>query len=138
MEISRNETLIGNGVLFPIQITKNSEGKTGWYPVKGDIKLIENNLRNLVEHIIGSRFRQEYWGTRIWECLEEPSLPMLLYLINYFIQDAIGTWEPRISYVDVNGYLKGSTIYLDLRYRLTDIPVESSLSIKFNDISEHE
>lgn len=138
MDIQRNEILIGNGMLFPIKLTQNDLGETGWYPVKGDLELIKNNLRTLVECHIGQRFRQEYYGTRIWECLEEPAIPMLLYMVNYFIQETISLWEPRISFSKVEGYMKGSEIYLELRYILSGYTEEQSLEIQFNDISNHE
>ena len=28
--------IIGKGVTFPIQLSRNENGETGWYPVNGD------------------------------------------------------------------------------------------------------
>lgn len=129
---NRNKIIIGNGVLFPIILSKKEGGTQGWYPVKGDPDLIKHNLITLLEYHIGQRLRQEYYGSRLWECLEEPSVPMLLYIVNQFIQESILAWEPRINFQKVSGYLKGSKIYLNLEYKLADIP--DSLSIEFKDL----
>lgn len=140
MDIQRNETIIGKGVLFPIILSPNPNNPNvqGWYPVTGDPDLIKHNLITLIEYHIGQRFRQEYYGTRLWECLEEPSVPMLLYLVNSFLQEAIGEFENRVTFKHVRGYLKGSKIFLELRYNLSlgDIANEDSLTIEFDNFNK--
>jgi hypothetical protein len=63
--------IIGIGPLFPIRITENEKGEKGWYPVNGDIELVHNNLSALLWYDIGQRFRQEDFGTRLWECIQK-------------------------------------------------------------------
>lgn len=31
---NKNDLIIGKGVLFPIKLSQNKDGTTGWYPVK--------------------------------------------------------------------------------------------------------
>lgn len=99
-----NEQSIGSGVLFPIQITSNSKGETGWYPVNGDPGLISHNLESLFVHEIGYRFRQEWYGTRLWELLEEPNTQAQAFIAKEFLIQAINTYEPRLSVQNVEVY----------------------------------
>ena len=59
------EHTIGNGMLFPIKLTKNNDGKIGWYPTKGDPNLIINNLNHLLTYVIGQKMRQKEYEDRI-------------------------------------------------------------------------
>lgn len=139
MDNNINDTLIGKGVLFPIVITKNPKNPnlSGWYPVSGDPDLIKHNLRSLFEHQIYQRFRQEYYGSRLWETLEEPSIPLLLYITNQFIRESIEEWEPRIKFKDVEGYLKGDKIFLNILYTIDQSSDPQSLEIYFDNINNH-
>lgn len=127
-----NQLTIGKGVLFPIVISKNEKGVSGWYPVNGDPELIKHNLKTLLEYHIGQRIRQEYYGSRLWECLEEPAVPILIYLVNQFVRDSIQEYEPRITFRRVKGYLKGSKIYLNIEYTLNSQP--DNLTLDFKDL----
>lgn len=133
MELNKNNLIIGRGSLFPIILTQNKSGTTGWYPVQGDPNLIKHNLKTLIEYHIGQRFRQEYYGTRLWECLEEPAVPILLRLVNEFIQNSIAQYESRIVFNKVDGYMKGSKIYLNITYKLDD--TQDNLTIQFKDLN---
>ena len=81
--------------------------------------------------MIGQRFRQENFGCRIWECLEEPNTQALNFLIYTFIKDAIAAWEPRIRALGTSVVAKGYTLQITLRYSLgsTDI---SELTFDYN------
>lgn len=120
---------IGTGITFPIQLTtqKDKEGndilipkvdtngnvvygdqgnivmvpKVGCYPVVGSTKLIQNNLTSLFIYQLGERFRQENFGSRLWEAIEEPNDQLLHHMMNLFIKSSIATWEPRIKGLDV-------------------------------------
>lgn len=107
---------IGSGVLFPIELKTNSLGYTGWYPVSGDTKLIENNLEALILYQIGQKFREEDFGTRLWECIEEGNSQAQMYLINNFLKEAIGTWESRITYKSTTLTRVGSKLTIEFHY----------------------
>jgi phage baseplate assembly protein W len=112
------KTLIGTGMLFPIEITKNSDGKAGWYPVEGDTKLIENNLEAVFLHQIGIKFREEEFGSRIWECLEEQNTQAQAYVINQFMRDAFESWEERIVYKGTTLTREGSKLNIVFTYQI--------------------
>lgn len=110
------ENLIGKGMLFPIQLTQNEKGETGWYPVKGDPNLIKENLTALIYYMIGQRIRQENFGTRLWECIEEPNTQALAFLIKDFLTQAITSWEDRITIQSIDVARVGSKISILLTY----------------------
>jgi len=114
------EALIGSGVLFPIILTENSRGEKGWYPVKGDLKLIENNLEAVFLHQIGTKFREEDFGSRVWECLEEQNTQAQSFIINQFMREAFENWESRITYKGTKIQRESSKINLIFTYVLTD------------------
>lgn len=130
-----NDKVIGNGMLFPIQLTQNSNGETGWYPVNGDPNLIKENISGILRYMVGQRIRQETFGTRIWECIEEPNVQALSFLIKDFLNSALTQWEGRIIIKDIqvsrvdskmavlitysiNG--SGSSQYVNIEYDLTN------------------
>lgn len=108
---------IGSGAYFPIKLEQSvgKDGKPesvqlpdgrvvpkiGWYILRGDIALIKQNLTAILTYQIGQRFRQEDFGSRTWECLEEPNTSALNLMIRNFVKDGIAAWEPRITALKV-------------------------------------
>lgn len=108
---------IGSGAYFPIKLEQavGSDGKLesvqlpdgrvvpkiGWYILRGDVALIKQNLIAILTYQIGQRFRQEDFGSRTWECLEEPNTSALNLMIRNFVKDGIAAWEPRITALKV-------------------------------------
>lgn len=108
---------IGSGAYFPIKLEQalGSDGKPesvqlpdgrvvpkiGWYILQGDVALIKQNLTAILTYQIGQRFRQEDFGSRTWECLEEPNTSALNLMIRNFVKDGIAAWEPRITALKV-------------------------------------
>jgi phage baseplate assembly protein W len=88
-----------------VSITEETEikkvPKLGWYILKGDVALIKQNLTAILTYQIGQRFRQEDFGSRTWECLEEPNTSALNLMIKNFVKDGIAAWEPRIKALKV-------------------------------------
>lgn len=109
---------IGIGPFFPIELTTplddegnpetviNDQGETvpkvGWYNLRGDMLLIKQNLITILNFQIGQRLRQEYFGVRTWECLEEPNVSALNLMIREFVKRGIASWEPRIKALRVS------------------------------------
>lgn len=124
------ERTIGSGASFPIvlenaldnqgRILRGEDGKPllGWQIVKGDIKLIEQNLKNIMFTLIGQRIRQESFGCRIYELLEEPNNRVIQHLASKFVSEAILQWEPRITQVKVEALSRFNKVTLKLYYQL--------------------
>ena len=135
MEDNLYEKIIGNGMVYPIVLGTNSEHKTGWYPVIGDTKLITDNINALLQYTIGERFRQEDFGTRLWECIEEPNTQAQAFLINTFLKEAISLYEDRINYKESIISRSGNKLHIEMHYILKQSNEEKSLSITYNNLT---
>ena len=122
-------------MVYPIVLGTNSEHKTGWYPVIGDTKLITDNLNALLQYTIGERFRQEDFGTRLWECIEEPNTQAQAFLINTFLKEAISLYEDRINYKESIISRSGNKLHIEMHYILKQSNEEKSLSITYNNLT---
>lgn len=110
--------LVGKGITFPIQITKDNKGKTGVYPVNGDFELVRNNISSILYYLIGQRFRQEEFGNRLWECIEEQNTQALSYLIKSFIRGAIEAWEQRVKLKSITVTRNGAKVDVQVNYQV--------------------
>lgn len=135
MEDNLYEKIVGNGMTYPIVLGTNSDKKTGWYPVLGSTKLITDNLNSLLQYIIGERFRQEDFGTRLWECIEEPNTQAQAFLINTFLKEAISLYEDRINYKEAIISRSGNKLHIEMHYILKQSNEEKSLSITYNNLT---
>lgn len=123
---------IGIGALYPIRLEKNSKGQTGWYPSYGDPKLIENNLRAILTYDIGFRLRQEDFGNRLNQCLEEPNTIALDYMIQRFIIEAIASYENRIRLNNIKSTHENHSLSILIDYHIISINKDSSVLINYN------
>lgn len=78
----------GNPVMIPA---------TGWNPIISDPKLIKENLTQILLTQVGSRLREEDFGSRLAESIEEPNDSVQAFTIRDFIKQAISKYEPRIT-----------------------------------------
>ena len=123
---------IGNGALFPIKLGKNSEGQTGWYRVYNDTRLIENNIQSILTYELGFRFRQEYFGNRLNECLEEPNTQKLNFMIQQFIDIAISPYEGRIALKNITTSRINQILDILVEYEILSTGKEGSVLINYN------
>ena len=130
-DYNSNIDLIGVGALFPIQLSTTDQGK-GWYPAQGDPALIENNLRALVEYMIGQRFRQEDFGTRLWECIEEQNYQALEFMVREFLKQAIVRYESRITIKKVTAERYYSKLYITMEYALVGLGMQSYMTLIYD------
>ena len=129
---NRWTNVIGKGVLFPITLTTNEDGTTGWYPKNASFDQIKHNITSLMWYMIGQRFRQEDFGTRLWECIEEPNTQALNYLIKEFLNDALSKWEGRIT-VDTIEMTRSSTkVAILVTYTLNNTNTSQYISIVYD------
>lgn len=139
------EKIIGTGAMFPVVLeeARDSSGniiledggpKKGWYPIKGDIKLIEQNMKNIIHTLIGSRLRGEDFGSRVHEMLEEPNTRVTTFLTSKFVTESIIKWEPRVKQVKVTTESLNHKLNIILTYKLENDPSqqENETSITYN------
>ena len=140
---------IGSGAYFPIKLEQSvgKDGKPesvqlpdgrvvpkiGWYILRGDVALIKQNLTAILTYQIGQRFRQEDFGSRTWECLEEPNTSALNLMIRNFVKDGIAAWEPRITALKVLA-LKSTkeSIRLLIYFKVQDSQRIEELNFQYN------
>lgn len=73
-----------------------------WQPLDGDVALIKQNLISLFNYSIGQRFREENFGTRLMELIEEPNEQATAFLFKDYLKTAILAYEPRIKSLAVD------------------------------------
>lgn len=123
---------IGTGAYFPIELTEQSDGTTSWKAISGDIRLINHNLISIFNTQIGELIRNENFGTRLWECLEEPNNQALELLVRNFCRDSIESWEPRIKFLDSNIMRSSTTLKINLNYQLKSDQSVQELNFSYN------
>lgn len=106
--------------------------KVTWHPLKGDPSLIKQNLVSLVAYDLGYRMREENFGTRLWECIEEPNDADLEFLVNNFILESVSTWEPRITALDCKITRDFDKLLINLQFVLEGTTSVESLDFNIN------
>ena len=136
----------GSGMIFPIQLTtpKDAQGndefieqpdgskikKVGWYPKSGLI-LIKNNLTALFIYQIGQRFRQENFGSRLWECIEEQNTVLLEHMTREFVTTSIQQWESRIKAIEVSSFRQDSQLFIQVKFA-TDLDNQGEAVLQYD------
>lgn len=123
---------IGSGAYFPIELTTNDKGEATWGTLDGDVKLINQNLIAIFNTQIGNILRNEDFGTRLWECLEEPNTQALSFLIYRFCKDAVENWEPRVIFVDASSQRSQDKIHITLKYKVNPDQLVKELNFSYN------
>lgn len=125
MEVKK---FIGSGITFPLQI------KNGKVITKSDFTLIRSSIGIILNWHIGTRFYNERFGSRVWECLEEPNDNVVKSLLTFFIIETLNIWEKRIElrnnsiiYTKVNH----DKINIKITYRLRNSNIEETFIYPF-------
>ena len=124
--------IIGKGILYPFNLQINSEGQMGIYPVDGSPDLIKENISALLYYMVGFRIRQEPFGTRLWECIEEPNNQALSFLIRDFLVSAISTYEDRVTITSVDVSRADCKINILISYRINNTDTSQYIGITYD------
>ena len=125
------EKTIGSGVLFPFNITTNARGRTGVYTVTGTTDLILHNINSVIQYELGFRLRQEDFGTRLWECIEEPNTQAQAFLVNQFVKQALTKWENRISLTKTELIRKDTKLTIVIHYTVKDTNIGDIVGVTY-------
>lgn len=126
-----NIAAIGIGAIFPIELEENDQGQTGWYPVYGDSRLIEENIKALLLYEIGQRLRQEDFGTRLIEVLEEPNTS-LSFLIREYIMQALNKYESRVLITKISSTRLNQKLHILLEFKIIELNLDSFIEAQYN------
>lgn len=144
MNIKQANT-VGAGAMFPIVLStpKDAEGndeyieilvngvttmvkKVGWYPSTG-LNLVKHNVTSIFIYQLGERFRQENFGSRLWECIEEPNTDLLSYMAAKFVKESLYMWESRIRGLEVVCTREGSKLFIKIRFSVGTASPEEAI-----------
>ncbi len=124
--------IIGKGILYPFNLQINSKGEMGIYPVDGSPDLIKENISALLYYMVGFRIRQEPFGTRLWECIEEPNTQALSFLIRDFLVSAISKYEDRVTITSVDVSRADCKINILISYRINNTDTSQYIGITYD------
>lgn len=124
--------IIGKGILYPFNLQVNSKGEMGIYPVDGSPDLIKENISALLYYMVGFRIRQEPFGTRLWECIEEPNTQALSFLIRDFLVSAISKYEDRVTITSVDVSRADCKINILISYRINNTDTSQYIGITYD------
>lgn len=112
----RYEDRLIDGVLTPVKLV-------GWYPSTG-LNLVKNNITSIFIYQIGERFRQENFGSRLWECIEEPNTQLLEYMVTQFIKQSLSIWEDRVVGLKIETTREGPKLFIQVTFSVNTSSVD--------------
>lgn len=86
------DNIIGKGPSFPIVLTDGQ-----WKNEEDAMALLKSDLKSHLVYQVGTRLRQEDFGNRLEECLEEPNTNILVRSVTNFILESLNGWDSRID-----------------------------------------
>ena len=82
--------------------------------------------------MIGQRFRQENFGSKLWQCIEEPNSQALSFIIKEFLKQAIGAWEQRITFQSITVTRVDAKIHIEVSYVVNGTNSSQYLDITYD------
>jgi uncharacterized protein len=130
--------LIGKGWAFPVQI----DGRGG-IALAGDQTDLDQAIQIILGTRIGERVMRPDFGCRIHELTFAPINGQTLGLVQRYVEEAIGWWEPRVELMEVEVTTDPSMrsvgkLLIQIRYRVRTTKDERSLVYPFYLISPEE
>jgi uncharacterized protein len=112
------EDFLGRGWKYPISIENEKIASSGGEDsIKESIKIILNTGK-------GERVMRPDFGCGIYDLAFEPNNTSTTSLIQFYIQEALLKWEPRVEVTDV------SVLKWEPGFESLDIPVDPDLDVR--------
>jgi len=92
----RNKEFLGQGLAFPLQVTPRG----GLALARGE-RDIEQAIGLVLGTAPGERVMRPEFGCRAWELVFAPRNAATRSLMIYYVEQALGRWEPRIDLTEV-------------------------------------
>jgi phage baseplate assembly protein W len=90
------DEFLGQGLKWPLQV--DSFGRIA---LQSGPDLIKQSLQILFLEPIGTELMREHYGSRVRQAMFEPNDDIIKSLLDFFIVDAIESWEKRINLIDI-------------------------------------
>jgi phage baseplate assembly protein W len=132
----RDREFLGQGLAFPLQI--NQQGGIALARGAHDI---EQAIRIILETQPGERMMRPEFGCRVHELLFAPLNAATRGLAAYYVQEALGRWEPRVELQEVNTLDdpgRDGVMLIEIKYRIKDTHDERSIVYPFFLMGEEE
>jgi uncharacterized protein len=133
---SKSKEYLGRGLAFPVQLTP--KGEIALVSAEQDI---EQSIRIILSTMPGERLMRPEFGCRVHELLFEPQDATTEGLISYYVEQALGRWEPRIEVQEVqvspNADYSG-VLLVEIDYQIKATHDERSIVYPFYIMDEAE
>jgi phage baseplate assembly protein W len=128
--------LIGKGWTFPVGV----DGRGG-IALAADTTDIDQAIVAILSTGIGQRVMRPDFGCKIHDLAFAPINAQTLGLVQRYVEEAIGWWEPRVDVVDVevttDSFMRAvGKLIINIRYRVKSTQDERSLVYPFYLIGE--
>ena len=90
-----------------------------------------HHINSVIQYELGSRLRQEDFGTRLLECIEEPNTQAQSFLVNQFIRQALTRWENRINITKTELIRQGTKVSISLYYTIKDTNIGDVIGVTY-------
>lgn len=94
--------------------------------------MIEENIKALLLYEIGQRLRQEDFGTRLIEVLEEPNTSALSFLIREYIMQALNKYESRVLITKISSTRLNQKLHILLEFKIIELNLDSFIEAQYN------
>lgn len=104
------EEIIGRGWAWPIQIEPR-----GRWRMLGGLPKVEQAMAIILSTRRGARLRRPDFGCRIHDLVFAPANPETLRQAEWFVEEALALWEPRIEVLRVRTWVEYRPVVLGVR-----------------------
>ncbi len=113
-----NREFLGQGLSFPLQV----DPRGGLALAKGESDIAQS-IKIILSTAPGERVMRPEFGCRVHELIFAPRNATTEGLLIYYVQQALGRWEPRIEVTEVAVRSDGQdqhagTWLVDIKYRI--------------------
>ena len=136
MAVGERVDVVGSGWAFPP--TVDARGRIALARQERDV---EQAIRMILLTPIGQRVMRPEFGCRIHDLIFAPNEATTTGLAKYYVEDALGMWEPRIDVTDVlvaPDPLNTGRLLIEIRYVIKATHDERALVFPFYRIPGEE
>jgi len=133
---SRDKEFIGQGLAFPLQIDQQ-----GGIALARGAHDIQQAIRIILGTAPGERMMRPEFGCRIHELVFASMNAATRGLAAYYVEEALGRWEPRINVQEVNALIdpgRDGALLIEINYEIKDTHDTRSIVYPFFLMGEEE
>ena len=131
-----NREFLGQGFAYPLQTSPR-----GGIALAAGVQDIEQSIRIILETAPGERVMRPEFGCRIHELVFAPRNAATEGLLIYYIEEALGRWEPRIEIEQIEVLPvvgRDSALEVTIHYRIKATHDERSIVYPFYLMGDEE